>query len=616
MPAARRSTSKRLDKASAQAQVLDLIRTGAKIRDAMAAVGRSEALYRDWMGEPGFHDQVRVIRMVTGDKKARNAPVPPFPEFSRDYLHQPLPLHQLRVLDVLEGREPREMHPSIRFQRGRPNRVLVNMPPEHAKSTVWTVNYPVWRLHKKPTIRVVIISQGQPMAKKFLHAIKGRLTAPQYAAMQMKFAPDGWKDPDNSWTKTEIYVAGADPEMKDPSVQALGWSGQIYGARADLIIIDDITSLKNAMQWPAMMDYISQDVDSRLAKDGVLLVVGTRVAANDLYKHLAEDLVDADGTPVFTRLAQPAVLDYAERQEDWQTLWPSAWAGPDLALKRAMQRDERKWALVYQQADVSEDAVFPPQAVQASINQRRGPGALIPGAVGHRPLGMQGLYVIGGLDPATAGHTAAVVIGVERATKRRYLLDAFDKAGCTPREMITRVQDMTTNLGVKTWVVEENAFQKFLTQLDEFRDWMFSRHVRLRGHYTQNNKFDDQFGVAGMAGLFLSCGTPRADGSGEWTRTPDTALIELPSPRLSRATSMLVEQLVTWHPTEMRQKQQQDLVMALWFAELEAKSWLGIGRERQDFLRPQGATRHDLAGRRVVNLNELAALREAEQRGA
>jgi hypothetical protein len=617
MPPVRRSTAKRLLKPAAQALVLDMIRDGAKVRNAMAAAGRSEALYRDWMTEPAFRDQVRLIRHITGDKKDRRPPVPDFPEFCARYLHQPLPQQHLRIWDVLNGRAPREMHPSIRYHRGRPNYLLSNMPPEHAKTEVWTVQYPVWRLHRDPDDKIVLISKSQTMAKRYLHAIKQRLTGPRWTEMQVKFAPsDGWRDPDGSWTKTEIYVAGKDDGAKDPTVQALGWTGHIQGSRARLIVIDDMQDLKAAGQWPAMMDYISQDVDSRLSDDGQLLYNQTRVGAEDVSKHLRDDLVDFDGTPVFTYLAQPAVLDYADTSQQWITLWPEKWDGPKLAKKRAMMRDERRWALVYQQADVDEDAVFPPQALQCAVNRTRPPGAMADGFPSGRSGGMQGLYVIGGLDPATVGHTAALVIGVDRATKTRYLLDGFDKANCSPREMIQRVQELTTRLGVKTWVVERNAFQRFLTQLDEFRNWMYSRHVRLREHVTGDNKYDDQFGVAAMAGLFLSCGTPRNDGSGEWTRTPDTALIELPTPRLSRVTSLLIEQLATWHPTDMRQRAVQDLVMALWFCEIEARSWLGVGRTAQNYATSQGATRHDLANRRVVNLNELAALREAERRGA
>lgn len=614
--AGRRSTSKPVPKPEAQARVLQMIRGGAKIRDAMGAVGRSEALYRDWMTEPVFRDEIRTIRAVRSST-AERAPVPDFPTFAARYLQQPLATHHLRVVDCLNGDPPRDMHPSIRYHKGRPNYLLANMPPEHGKTTQFTINYVVWRIHQDPTIQVVLISKSQQMAKKFLHAVKARLTGPRWAEMHVRFAPGGtWVDPDGSWTRTEIYVAGADEGDKDPTVQALGWTGHIYGTRATLIVIDDIQDLSSAAQWPAMMDYIAQDVDSRIGKDGQLLIVGTRVAADDVYKHLRDDLVDYDGTPVFTYLAQPAVLDYAESVQDWTTLWPPAWPGEALAKKRAFQRDERKWALVFQQADVDEDSVFPPQALQCAVNRRRPPGRITDGWPSGRNGGMAGLYVIGGLDPATVGHTAALVIGVDRVTKKRYLLDGFDKANCSPREMMDRVKELTVRLDVKTWVVEKNAFQKFLTQLDEFRNWMYSKHVRLREHVTGSNKFDDQFGVAAMAGLFLSCGTPRNDGSGEWTATPETALIELPTPRQSRVTSLLLEQLATWHPTDMRQRAVQDLVMALWFAEIEARNWLGVGRTAANYAGSQGATRADLAGRRVVNLNDLQAMVDAERRGA
>jgi len=177
--------------------------------------------------------------------------------------------------------------------------------------------------------------------------------------------------------------------------------------------------------------------------------------------------------------------------------------------------------------------------------------------------------------------------------------------------LIAAVQEMTTRLGVNLWVVEKNAFQAFLTQLDQFRLWLYSRGVRLREHQTHGNKWDADFGVAAMAGLFLSCGRPREDNHYEWERTPDSALIELPSPRISRATGMLVEQLAVWSPTTMRERQLTDLVMALWFMDIGAREYLGPGRQRTNFLSPMGATRDDVAGRKVINLNELAERRLA-----
>ena len=613
---ARASTSKPLPKPEAQTKVLAMLRAGSKVRDAMAAVGRSEALYRDWMTDGAFRDQVRIIRRTIDTEKGPRPAVPDFPEFCATELGEPLATHHLRIWDVLNGREPRDLHPAIQYERGRPNYVLALAPPEHGKTTAFTLNYVTWRIVKDPFIKVILLSRAREMAGEFLLAIKDRLTSDLYLDMQVKYQPPGgWRDPDRPWTAYEFYIAGSGDGKKDPTVRARGVKSNIYGARAQLIVGDDIADLQTAGQYEVVKKWIGREIVTRLSKDGTFLIVGTRVAAPDIYAVL-RDQREFSGAPVYTFLAQPAVLEQGDTPAESITLWPEAWDGPALDSRKATIGNPRSWALIYQQVDVPEDATFPAQALECSVNRRRAPGPLTEAGFGHRAGGMTGLYVIAGLDPAVSGHTAIVVAAVDRATRKRYILDCWDKANCAPDQLIAQVKDMTTRFGVKQWVVEKNAFQKFLTQLHQFRHWLYSAGVRLREHQTTGNKWDADFGVAALAGLFLSCGRPREDGHYEWERTPDSALIELPNPRLSRATAMLVEQLAVWHPTEMGEKQLTDLVMALWFAEIGVRDYLGIDRGKQHYTTPQGATRHDLTGRTVINLNELAAAREAERRGA
>jgi hypothetical protein len=76
------------------------------------------------------------------------------------------------------------------------------------------------------------------------------------------------------------------------------------------------------------------------------------------------------------------------------------------ARLRKIRRDEATWALVYQQQDVTEDAVFNARAVEASVNGQRFPGPMQKHAPGLRQEGLDGLYIVGGLDPATTGFTA------------------------------------------------------------------------------------------------------------------------------------------------------------------------------------------------------------------
>src|SRR5690606_24916776 len=162
----------------------------------------------------------------------------------------------------------------------------------NAKSTTITQNYITYRICKDPTVRILVVSKTQSMAKKFLTGIKARLTSRRYDDLIRDFAPqDGFDGGSAIWRNDMIYVNQADTEdgvaEKDPTVEALGIGGQIYGARADLIVLDDCVALDNVGQVESQMDWVQQEVMCRLGGFGRMLVVGTRVAPVDLYTELA-----------------------------------------------------------------------------------------------------------------------------------------------------------------------------------------------------------------------------------------------------------------------------------------------------------------------------------------
>ena len=191
------------------------------------------------------------------DRRARpiesRKEVPDFPEFSEEDFGQRLFDHQLRWHDVLEGREPRNLHPSMTWEPGSDPQLLVaTVPVEHAKSTTMTVNRTAWMIVKNPAIRVIIVSKTQAMARKFLYQIKLRLTHPRNEKLIRDFAPaEGFDYKSSEWSADRIYITPLlnDSGEKDPTVEALGIGGQIYGARADLIILDDCVTLSNAGEY-------------------------------------------------------------------------------------------------------------------------------------------------------------------------------------------------------------------------------------------------------------------------------------------------------------------------------------------------------------------------------
>jgi len=609
-------------------RVIDLIKSGATVEEAMAKVKRHPKTYENWRKDPAFAQAVDHARALLSQKRAGIIKeVPDFPEFCERYLRQPLHWHQLQWYDLLEGREPRDLHPSETFIEGDPDRILVNTPPEHAKSTTLTVNYVTWRICKDPNVRIIIVSKGLMMARKFVTAIKFRLNHPAYKDLQLAFAPEGgWKATAESWTTDMIYVGAEnrDSGEKDPTVQALGIGGQIYGARADLIIMDDCVDGKNAHEFEKQIDWIQREVDSRVASDGLMLLVGTRMAPRDLYSEVLLPERYPEGDCPWTVLTQPVVLEFSEDPANWQTLWPKSnqackcrqfcnkgdlppdddgmypkWDGQHMHRKRS-RMDRRNWALVYMQQQILEDAVFPSAAVTAAIDGQRQPGPMVAGGLGHRPFGMEGLYVIAGLDPAMAENTAAVVMGVDRATKRRWVLDVFDRKHVTPTEMRSLIKRWTDRYGVNEWRIEKNAFQIMLTQDPEIRDFLATRGCLLREHFTGANKWDNDFGVASMEMLFGRVVKTQSE-KGGISEKVEGGLIGLPSTKESEACKRLVEQLITWAPET---KNKTDIVMALWFCEIRAReivnTFLGATHLPNTFLGRRGRD-----ARATVNLDVL-----------
>lgn len=588
----------------AKRELVDLVRLGRKIDAALDEVGRTRSTYDRWRRlDPDFASLMDETR--TGIKEGRKG-VPPFPEFCQLYLKQPLFWHQLQWFDMLEGREPRNLHPNQIYEKGDPSYLLVNTPPEHAKTTTISINYCVWRICNDPNVRIILVSKTDKMAQEWLYAIKSRLTHPRFATLQMAFGPPGgWRADADVWTASRVYL-GRDSTEKDPTVQTLGIGGQIYGARADLIVLDDCVVLSNAHQYESQIRWLQQEVLTRLHPTGRLLVVGTRVDSIDLYKALRDPDRYPSGESPWTYLAQPAVLEYADNSKDWLTLWPynsepwqgsgekknkdglyPRWDGPHMSRRRGTLAP-RTWSMAYQQQDVSEDAVFDPVRVRAAVNGMRHPGRLRPDLPGCS-RGMTGLYVIGSMDPAMVGDTGVIVYGVDRNERKRYVLDARLKTAATPAWIRQIIKELTDLYGIHEWRIEKNAFQQFLTQDPEINDWLANQGVRLSEHHTGRNKWDVGFGVASMAGLF------------------DFNLIELPSSSKSEPVKQLVEQLITWAPET---KSKTDMVMALWFAEIRAREVVTMASLEggpNSHVDNRFLSRRGRARQVTINLNDLAA---------
>jgi hypothetical protein len=319
----RLAAGKTLDSTESKSRLLEMIAKGFSVEDACKAVGKSsKTFYYYTKSDPDFDREVKLVRAL----KARGGQISDedramsFRDFRKEFMKSETFAHQQNIIDLIEDKSPSWLHPSMLFEQGIKNYVLVNMPPEHAKSMTVSIDYITYRICVDPNVRIKVVSKTQTMAKEFLYAVKQRLTSPFYVDLQRRFAPaDGFKATSDKWTQDAIYVERESGE-KDPTLQALGIGGQIYGARADLIILDDCVTLSNSGEYEKQIRWIQQEVLTRIGPTGKLLIVGTRVDPIDMYRELRTNDRYPEGKSPWTYLAMPAVLEFDENPENWVTL--------------------------------------------------------------------------------------------------------------------------------------------------------------------------------------------------------------------------------------------------------------------------------------------------------
>lgn len=557
--------------------VLKRITAGESVRAAIASVGRKEATYQVWRSKDAeFRKSVDLARTALGKPAPPvRRPVGEFAEFRRKYLGMETFPHQQMWIDLMEGVPLSGLHPSIIYEQNDPRHIMINCPPEHSKTICISIDYVTYRICKDPNIQVIVVSKTQEMAKQFVYAVKQRLTHPRYKSLQDDFGPaDGYQGASAVWQSSMVYLdaSARDSGEKDPTLVALGIGGQIYGARAHLIILDDCVVLSNANQYEGQIRWIQQEVLTRLGPGGKMIIAGTRVDSIDLYRELRNPERYPDGKSPWTYLGQPAVLEFHDDPDKWVTLWPKSnipwvgtedkpdedglyprWDGKRLKQRRGML-DPKTWSMVYMQHEVSDTAIFSSKAIRACVNGNRTVGVLRKGTKYHRAEGMDGLYIICSMDPAMAGETGAVVLAVDMKTQMRYVLDACRMPSPSPQQIKSLIRTWTEKYNPNCWVIEKNAFQLYLTRDEEIRNYLANRGVAMMEHYTGQNKIDPDFGVASVAPLF------------------DEGLIELPSSHNSEGVKALIEQLITWVPGVKGKDLKMDLPMALWFAELKART--------------------------------------------
>lgn len=572
---------------------------GYNITAAVEKVDRSRKAYEYWRRhDDGFRalvDSIMATRKVDTNSREENRirwRTLGFAAWRKHYLKQDTFPHMQQWVDLVEGRDPSDLHPAQTYEKGRPTRLVVNCPPNHGKTTTLTMDYTTFLICINPGIKIAIISKTADMAEDMVYGVKTRLTHPDNFELIRDFAPEGgFMATADEWSASRIRLASADrdPSDKDPTLQGLGLGSQVYGKRLDRVFVDDAVDGENAAAWQKQMRWLQVEVSSRPGASGIVLVIGTRISPADLYWQLRNPENFQSGKSPWTYLSQPAVLEDQGPRDEWLTLWPRAsnswysdnddcWCGTEDCKRGDAEGlyprwdglhigavkddlDVNVWLQAYMQKEVGGNAAFPSYGIAAATNKGRRAGR--DGGIITVP---QDVYVIGAVDPATTGFAGMLVGAVDYSTNKRYIYDAWNIKHPTPQELKQRIMAVTHEYGVNEWRIEKTGLLTMFTQDFELNQWLTARGVRLTTHYTGKNKWDTGFGVASMSPLF-GVWQDLEDGTQKCVQDP---MIELPRPD-NDGLRALVQQLTIWTPELDPKKTACDMVMALWFFEVGAR---------------------------------------------
>lgn len=498
----------------AKEHFLTLLKHGYNFSQAAERLDRT---YQWWAGmrkkDPEWEKEALAI--VAGESVLWSYPDlthMTFDEFTELYAGFSLAEHQKRIEKAL-------VDPMAKL-------VLILGHPESGKSTLVSLWYVLYRICQDPDNRVALVTKNLSKAQDMLTRIKRYLTEEHlYEDAKRNLIEDfnGFKPQhgDMDWSKDQIMIKHRTSGERDPTVQALGIGKQIYGSRLDYLILDDALVQANQiteLTRERIDDWFDSEARSR-AQKGQTIVNGTRLLPQDLYGQWRKAWADHR---LYREVIIPAILDEYTEQE--RVTWPEYWTldGYDLTEEykgevvvtghQMGMRDIRdsinakspdRWRLVYQQEDVEQDSsIFLERHIDAALDLGAG-----------RPLGKVYPHerLVLGVDPATTGRAAAVLLAVDPTTRVRTVIDIFVGArlGATGvrQSLLYDFWERYKGLDhpVDVTVIETN-FAKTLLGDEILKQRATSAHTTIVDHHTlgqgRKGKWDEEYGIAAMAGLF------------------------------------------------------------------------------------------------------------------
>lgn len=392
-----------------------------------------------------------------------------------------------RAIQV-KGSNPNK--PQIRFLHedepdAHNNWLMVEAPRDHSKSTVFTVNYPLYEIGRNHNVRIVVASNADETARGFVRQIrtiidKDKTYKKTFGRLKPQ-KPTMWRD--------DAFIVDRDNyKDKDPTVSAVSYGGQVVSKRADIIIVDDLLTFENTRtkeQRQKIHDWFWTVLFPLLKPGGRLIIVGTAWNTKDLYEELLGD------HNFDVRLRYDAIVD----EEKKQTLWPERWTWEELQ-RRKSSMGSLAFNRSYRNITANpEDSPFEESWLQAAL--KRGQNRKFIRAFDYGSWDLGRLTISMGVDLAIGqkeknDYTAMAVVG-RLPDGRKILLYALRRR-LTPAQIRNTIKEVARNFNPDIITVESNAFQASIKM-----DLAEETDLPIEAYNTGGEKYDEEIGINSLA---------------------------------------------------------------------------------------------------------------------
>lgn len=443
---------------------------------------------------------------------------------------------------------------------------VVNSPPGGGKSTLFTLDIPLWLTCLMRAIRGMIGSASQTLAERYVVNLRNVLESPYRFESELELIERGlavdavatlsedfgfFKAPGRAalWNNQAFTVAqlGNRPlTHKEPTWSGYGLDSKVIGGRYDFIVLDDLiddSHVRTQEQIDKHRGQFDRVIEKRLEPAGLLVVNGQRLSPEDIYRYLidksagdADERVhelccsNEDGRKYhLIRFRAHDETKCVGVHGEEAPYWPD---GCQLDPRRLPWRElsaeqangMSNYLTVYQQEDADPDQmlvnplwisggtdpVSGEQFVGCWDNDR--------GLCEPPPQATRRLLSVASIDPSPTQFYGITwwLIDTSPDVDCRYLMDLERRKMSSadvldwnnPDGVYTGLmedwQQRSVELGhpITHWVYEANAAQRDFLTGERFNNWKRSRQVSVLPHQTSKTKQDPKFGVQRLAPLY------------------------------------------------------------------------------------------------------------------